>query len=142
MMFFNVLNFYTIFLKFSKPGWVGMDSKRKMFFPIVCLSRPILARNKARMMFLIFILFFWNLQNWVWLERNQNENFCFLILGLLCNVLARNKAGMLFFNFLKFYTIFFGIFLIGLGWNGLRTKFFVYSFLTFPILFWLEIMPE
>ena len=58
MMSFHYLCFYTILLKFSKPGWVGMGSKRSFFFLILGLSHTVLARNKARMMFFKFLNFF------------------------------------------------------------------------------------
>ena len=54
MMSFHYLCFYTILLKFSKPGWVGMGSERFFFFLILGLSHTVLARNKARMMFFYF----------------------------------------------------------------------------------------
>ena len=42
MMFLNFLNFYTLFLKFSKSGWVGTDSESNLFFTH---SRPFASHS-------------------------------------------------------------------------------------------------
>ena len=114
MMFFNFLNFYIIFLEFSKLGWVGTDSKRNFFlhsfsaFPVLFWLE--IKPEWCFLIFWIFILLLWNFLDRVGLDRTQIKKFLLLILNLPRSVWARNKAGMMFFNFLNFYTIFFEIF--------------------------------
>ena len=102
MMFFNFLNFYTFFFKFSKPGWVGMDSEQNFVFPFSAFPVPFWQEIKSEWCFLIFwifVLFFWNYRNQVESEWTRND-FIFLILGLSRPILPRDKAGKMFFNFL------------------------------------------
>ena len=72
-MFFNVLNFFTIFLKFSIPSRVGTDRNEHFFFLFLSLSQPVLPWNEAIMRFFNFLNFFaiffgisysWSGSNW------------------------------------------------------------------------------
>ena len=73
MMFYNFLNFFTIFSEFSKPSCVGIDLERKFFFlRFFGFSHPSLARNKPKMMFYNILNFYTILvfPVLVWLEIN------------------------------------------------------------------------
>ena len=90
MVFFIYLfYFYTIFLKFSKPGWVGTDSKSEIFLFFLIVSLPVpfwleiklewffLTLVRTLNQFLIFILFFGNFLTLVRLERTRKDFFFF-----------------------------------------------------------------
>ena len=117
MMFSNFLNFYTIFLKISKLGWVGTDSERKFLFSFSTFLVPFWVEIKLEWCFLIFWIFyyfFWTFLDRVGLERTRNENFLLLIHGLARPIQARNKVGMMFLIFWIFI-LFFGNFLNRVG---------------------------
>ena len=87
--------------------------------------------------FLIFLLFFWEFfcPGRVCTELRAKFFFFFLFFGLSQPVLANNKAGKRFFNFLNFFTIFIGILLSWSSMNGIRDENFVLFFgISHPVL--------
>ena len=110
MMYFNFLNFYTIFLECSSSGWEGMQ----FFFPFLNLSQPSLPKNKARMTFFNFLNFFYyffgNAPTWVGRNGIQND-FFFLISfsSYLGPVWHEMKAKIHFKFFLYLFLIFLGM---------------------------------
>ena len=131
MMFFNFLNFYTIFLKFSKPGWVGMDSEQNFFFLILSISRPILARNKAGMMFLYFLTFytiFLKISKPGWLRTDLEWNFVVPFSAFLVPFWQEIKLEWCFLIFWIFI-LFFWNYLnrVGSEWTQNENLFFSHS---------------
>ena len=93
------------------------------------------------MIFLIFLLFFWNILARVLYERNSGVKFCFHFFDLSHPVWAKNNTGKWFYNFLNFFAIFFGIFLPGSSMNGILELNFVFTFSVYLIPVSEKIMP-
>ena len=80
LMFFNFLNFFSIFSEFYIPDWIGIDRNDFFFSLILSQSHPVLAWKEAIMMFFNFLNFFA-----IFLEfpipgrvgMDQNKNFFF-----------------------------------------------------------------
>ena len=110
MMFFNFFNFFAIFLQFPIPGRVGMDQNENFFFLTFLASpAPFWLEKKpcwCFLIFLIFLLFFWNSLFRVGLEWIRTRIFFSHVLSLSRPVLAWKEAILMFFNFLNFFAIF------------------------------------
>jgi len=96
--------------------------------------------GRGFIIFLIFLLFFWNFLARVEYKRNSGLKFCFHFVALYLPVLAKNNAGNRFYNFLNFFTIVFGISCPGRLWTEFGTKIFFFTFSAYLIPFWLKIM--
>ena len=80
MMFFNLLNFFAIFLEFSILGRVVTDRNDNFFFPLSQLVPSVLASKEVIMMFFIFLNFFaifleFSIPGRVGTDRNDNFFF-------------------------------------------------------------------
>ena len=84
MIFFNFFNFVAIFLEFSITRRVGTErnvtERQVLFSPFICLIQPILAWNKAIMVFFnflnLFAIFFeFSITRRVGMKRNDNFYF-------------------------------------------------------------------
>ena len=90
--FFNFLKFFAIFLEFSITRWVG--TKRNDIFYFLYFStffNLFWLEMKLQWYFLIFLnflIFFWNFLLPVRLEGNGTKTFIFLVLGLSQPILA------------------------------------------------------
>ena len=79
-VFFNLLNFFAIFLEFSLTRQFGPKRNDNFYFLSLSLFHPILAWNEATMVFfdyLIFLLFFWKFLLPVRSEGNGKTIFIF-----------------------------------------------------------------
>ena len=113
-------NFFLFFSSYLIPFWLKIMPERGF------------------LIFEFFCYFFRNFLARVESERNSGLKFYSLFLGLSHPGLDRNNGGMMFFNCLNFFTIFFGIFLLGSGRTEFRTKIF-FIFLGLAIFFFLEL---
>ena len=80
MVFFNLLNFFAIFLKFSLARQFGPKRNDNFYFLFLSLFQPILAWNDATMVFFDFFEFsslFWNFLLRVRSEGNGKTIFIF-----------------------------------------------------------------
>ena len=78
MVFFNFLNFFLFFWKFSIPGLVGMEFEKNFFSLFLGVSQPVLDRNIAEMTFFFFAILFgisWPGSSWNGIRK---EIFFFL----------------------------------------------------------------
>ena len=144
MVFWNFLNFIAIFLEFSITRQVGMKRNDNFCSPsFSAFSNLFWVKMKQQWYFLIFLnflLFFWNFHLCVRFEQNATERlFLFsLFFSLVQHIMAWNETTMVFWNFLNFIAIFLE-FSITLQVRTKRNDNFCFSsFLTFSSLFFLK----
>ena len=92
------------------------------------------------LIFLNFLLFFWNFLLPVRSEGNGKTIFIFLFLGIFQPILAWNEPTMVCFYFFYFFFSFFGILYFPSSRNGTESQFLFSLFLLLlqPILAWKE----
>ena len=130
--FFEFFFFY--FLEFSSPGWIGTEFGMKIFFvSFSAYLNSVWIEIMSKWCFLIFLLFSWEFSSSDKVGTEFRTKFFFSLFLILSQLgLDRNMAGMIFFFFfLKFFAIFFRIFLLGSGRNGIRDENFSLSFLAY-----------
>ena len=108
MMSFNYLSFYTIFLKFSKPGCVGMGLKCLFFFSFSGSPVPFWLGIKLEWCFFGFLNFYtiflkFSKMGWV---GTESVRIFFLILRISGPILGIDKTGMIFLIFWNFILFF------------------------------------
>ena len=137
------MNFFAIFLEFSLTRQFGTKQNDNFSFLSPKLFHPILAWNEATIVFLIFLnflLFFWNFLLPVWSEGNGKTIFIFSLSRHFPTYfgMKRSQNGI-FFIFLLFFS-FFGILYFPSCRSGTERQFLFSLFLLLfqPILAWKE----
>ena len=139
------MNSFAIFFGIFLPRSVMNGIRDEIFFvsflDYLIPSGLEIMPERGFLIFWILLLFFSEFSStgrvWAEFEPKLFRRF----LGLSYPVLAENNTEKKFFNFLSFFAIFFGIFLPRSSMNGIRDKIFFFTFSTYLIPFWLEIMP-
>ena len=120
MVFFNFLNFFAILLDFSITRCVGTERTDNFyFFSFSALSNLFWLERKPKWYILIFsilLLFFWNFQFRVGLERNETIIFIFSFSHLFQTYFGLKRIHNCIFYFFEFFCYFFGIFYYASGW--------------------------
>ena len=131
-VFFNLLNFFAIFLEFFLKRQGGT-------------KRPILTWNEAPMLlfdFLTFLLFFFWIFYYPSGRNGTKRQFLFFIfLGISEPILAWNEIIMVFLYILNFFSIFFKFSITHCVETKRNDNFYFPSFSEFSFLFWLEMKP-
>ena len=142
-MFFKFFEFFCYFsgIPYSRSGWNG--SEREFFFLTFSASLiPFCFEKKPQwcfLIFLIFLLFFWNSLFRVGLEWIETIIFFPLILSLSHPVLAWKEVVMMIFKFLNFFAIFLEFPIPGRVGMDQNEKFFSHILsLSRPVLVWKE----
>ena len=111
MVFFNLLNFFAIFLEFSLKCQGITKRNDNFYFLFLSQFQPILALNHAIMVFFTFLNFFAIFLEFSITHRvgtEQNDNFYFLsLVDLFHLILARNEATTVFFYFFSLFLEFY-----------------------------------
>ena len=133
MVFFNFLNFFTIFLEFSITGRVRTKRIDNFYFLSLSLFQQILARNEALMVFFSFFKFFCNFLLRIVLERNRTIIFIFSHSQPFPTYFGwkwcHNGIFLIFFNFIGIFSN-----LSGRNWTEWQFLFSIVLFLFQPIL--------
>ena len=112
--------FFRNFLARVEYEW---NSELKFCFLFFDLPHPVLDKIMPGRGFIICWIFYYFFRNFlarVEFQQRSGLKFCFLFFGLSHPVFAKINAGNKFYKFLNFFTIFFGIFLLGLSMNRIR----------------------
>ena len=86
----NFLNFFAIFFKFLRTGWVGTEYNGNFdFFPFLSVFQPVLAWNEAVMEFFNFLNIFAVIMEFsltFWEGTKRSGNFYFLAFSEFSNL--------------------------------------------------------
>ena len=145
MVFFNFLNFFTIFMVFSITLRVGTIRNENFYFlsfsDFSNLFWLVMKSQWYFLLFLNFFLFFWNFLLRIGQERNGTIIFNSLFLLRFQPIFARNVFVLVFFNFLNFFVIFLEFSITNRVGTKQNDNFYILSFSAFFNLFWFEMMP-
>ena len=145
MVFFNFLNFFTIFMVFSITLRVETVRNENFYFlSFSAFSNLFWLVMKSQWYFLLFLnffLFFWNFLLRIGQERNGTIIFNSLFLLRFQPIFARNVFVLVFFNFLYVFVIFLEFSITHRVGTKQNDNFYILSFSAFFNLFWFEMMP-
>ena len=145
MVFFNFLNFFTIFMVFSITLRVETVRNENFYFlSFSAFSNLFWLVMKSQWYFLLFLnffLFFWNFLLRIGQERNGTIIFNSLFLLRCQPIFARNVFVLVFFNFLNFFVIFLEFSVTHRVGTKRNDNFYFLSFSSFSNLYRLEMMP-
>ena len=131
-------------MEFPIPGWCWMDRNENTFFHSFSACPVLFWLEKKPqwrfIIFLIFLLFFWNSLFRVGLEWIRTRIFFFSHCKPVSSRFDLKRSHNDVFSFFKFFCHFFGIPYSGTGWNGSEREYFFFLILSlsFPVLAWKE----
>ena len=116
MVFFNFLNIFAIFLKFSITHRVETKRTDNFYFlSFSSFSKLLWLEMKSQWCFWIFFVIFLEFSIRHRVGTKRNDNFLFSLFPILFQpILAWNEFVMAFFNFFNFF-LFFWNFLLRVG---------------------------
>ena len=118
-------------MEFPIPGWCWMDRNENTFFHSFSACPVLFWLEKKPqwrfIIFLIFLLFFWNSVFRVGLEWIRMRIFFFSHCKPVSSRFDLKRSHNDVFSFFKFFCYFFGIPYSGTGWNGSEREYFFFS---------------
>ena len=120
MVFFNFLNFFSIFFEFSITLRVVTKRKDNFYSLFLSFFQPILAWNEATMVFLNFFAIFLEFSITLRVGTKRNDNFYFLSFTSFSNLFWLEMYPQRYVLIIWIFLLFFWNFVlrVGLGRNG------------------------